>query len=47
MKRFRNVLVLRYEGIDNEIVYYNATNNLKDFHKFLDEVKEILRKDTK
>jgi len=43
MKRFRNVLVHQYEGIDNEIVYHNATYNLKDFKKFIDEVKSILK----
>jgi uncharacterized protein YutE (UPF0331/DUF86 family) len=47
IKRFRNFLVHRYEGIDNDIVYYNATNNLEDFYKFIDEVKEILRRNTK
>lgn len=44
MKRFRNVLVHQYEGIDSEIVYYNAKNNMKDFQKFILEVKKILRK---
>jgi len=43
MKRFRNLLVHRYEGIDNDIVYFNATNYLKDFYTFINEVKVILR----
>lgn len=46
MKRFRNLLVHRYEGIDSEIVYFNATNNLQDFYTFIKEVKEILREKT-
>lgn len=46
MKRFRNILVHRYGGIDSDIVYFNATNNLKDFYKFIDEVKDILKENS-
>ncbi len=44
MKRFRNVLVHRYEGVDNSIVFYNASKNLGDFFKFISEIKNLLQK---
>jgi uncharacterized protein YutE (UPF0331/DUF86 family) len=43
MKRFRNVLVHRYEGIDSSLVYNNVINNLDDFYTYIEEVKKIIK----
>ncbi|MBD3339733.1 MAG: DUF86 domain-containing protein [Candidatus Lokiarchaeota archaeon] len=43
MKRFRNILVHRYEVVNNDLVYFNATHKLEDFFSFIDEVKRILK----
>ena len=44
MKRFRNVLIHKYEDIDDEEVFNNIRDNLKDFDMFIREAKNFLQK---
>jgi len=44
MKKFRNVLIHRYEDIDDEEVYANIKNNLKDFDVLVKEARKFLKK---
>jgi len=44
MKRFRNVLIHRYVEIDNELVFKNIKDNLKDFKKFQQEIITFLKR---
>jgi uncharacterized protein YutE (UPF0331/DUF86 family) len=43
MKGFRNILVHRYDDIDNSLVYQFASKNLVDFETFIREVKELIK----
>jgi uncharacterized protein YutE (UPF0331/DUF86 family)/predicted nucleotidyltransferase len=43
MKRFRNILVHRYETIDDELVFQYATNQIKDFEQFINNIKAFLQ----
>jgi uncharacterized protein YutE (UPF0331/DUF86 family) len=42
MKRFRNILVHKYGTINDEIVYANASENIRDFYEFIEEVKKLI-----
>ncbi len=44
MKKFRNVLIHKYEDIDDEEVFENIKNNLKDFSAFIGEIKKFMKK---
>ena len=44
MKKFRNVLVHGYAKIDDYKVFKILKENMTDIEKFLDEVKDFLRK---
>ena len=46
MKGFRNILVHRYGGIDDVIVYEMATDRLGDFERFKKEVLEALSEES-
>jgi uncharacterized protein YutE (UPF0331/DUF86 family) len=42
MKGFRNVLIHRYAHVDDEMVYHNLSNYLKDFYEFENAVESYL-----
>ena len=44
MRRFRNVMVHRYDKVDDIRVYYIVQNRLGDLYEFKEEVLEFLRK---
>jgi len=44
MKGFRNLLVHKYGGIDDEIVYEMISQNLTDFEKFKNEILNFINK---
>lgn len=44
MKGFRNLLVHRYEEIDNKLAYLNIKNGLADFNTFIKEIEIFLNK---
>ncbi len=44
MRRFRNVMVHRYDKVDDIRVYYVVWNRLGDLYEFKEEVLEFLRK---
>ena len=44
MKKFRNVLVHGYAKIDDYKVFKILNDNMEDIEKFIDEVKDFLRK---
>ena len=43
MKRFRNVLVNKYEDIKDELVFEFATGQTGDFEEFIREIKRIMK----
>ena len=43
MRRFRNVMVHRYDKVDDIRVYYIVQNRLGDLYEFKEEVLEFLR----
>lgn len=44
MKKFRNVLVHGYAKIDDYKVFKILNDNMEDIEKFIDEIKDFLRK---
>lgn len=44
MKGFRNLLVHRYEEIDDKLAYLNIKNGLADFNTFIKEIEIFLNK---
>jgi uncharacterized protein YutE (UPF0331/DUF86 family) len=44
MKAFRNVLVHRYGKVDDEIAFKSIKFGIKDFHNFIKEIEEFLKK---
>ncbi|MGM0424382.1 MAG: HepT-like ribonuclease domain-containing protein [Thermodesulfobacteriota bacterium] len=47
MASFRNMLVHRYESIDDSIVFGIFSKRLRDFHHFIETVSDWLRKSEK
>ncbi len=43
MKRFRNILVHRYETIDDRLVYQYASEQLADFTLFIQDAQSLLK----
>lgn len=43
MKGFRNFLVHRYGGIDDELAFRNIKEHLDDFYEFMGEMKNFLK----
>lgn len=44
LKGFRNVLIHRYAHVDDEMVYHNVSNYLKDFYEFENAIESYLDK---
>ncbi len=44
MKGLRNILVHRYGSVDDEIVYDSLSEELNDFHEFIDYVLKFTKK---
>ena len=44
MKRFRNVLVHKYDDIDDKIAYESIKRGLKDINAFINEIGKFLEK---
>jgi len=44
MKGFRNILVHRYGEIDDDLVYEEIKNGLKDFEEFEKKIESFLEK---
>ena len=44
MRRFRNVMMHRYDKVDDIRVYYIVQNRLGDLYEFKEEVLGFLRK---
>lgn len=47
IKGFRNIIVHKYGGLDDKLVYRFLTENITDFDEFTEQVKEHMRKNKK
>ncbi len=43
MARFRNLLIHMYENVSDRVVFDIFKENLEDFYKFSEEIKEVFR----
>jgi uncharacterized protein YutE (UPF0331/DUF86 family) len=44
MKGFRNIIVHRYGRIDDILAYKILTENMEDFHEFIESIERLLEK---
>ncbi len=42
MKRFRNLIVHKYGEINNKLVFQYASENIEDFNKFIENIRNII-----